>query len=133
MGLKVANQPGQGPVFADPITCPEDLKRISADFDIVSQLGWVYEAITLARRKLEGEVPLIGFTGSSRLLHSSSGELPLAVGSQLSCPHGVLSPSHKVISQGTSSPSCWTPSGQFTANEKHLRVTVFLPHTDDRQ
>lgn len=64
MGLTVANDPGQGPVYADPISCPEDLKRLTADFDIDAQLGYVYEAITLTRMKLEGKVPLFGFTGA---------------------------------------------------------------------
>ncbi|RUS72885.1 hypothetical protein EGW08_019345 [Elysia chlorotica] len=64
MGLTVANDPGHGPVYADPVTCPEDLKRLSADFDIVSELGYVYEAITLTRQKLNGKVPLFGFTGA---------------------------------------------------------------------
>ena len=51
-------------MYADPVACPEDLKRLSADFDIVSELGYVYEAITLTRQKLAGKVPLFGFTGA---------------------------------------------------------------------
>ncbi|GFN81364.1 uroporphyrinogen decarboxylase [Plakobranchus ocellatus] len=64
MGLTVANNPGEGPVYADPVTCPEDLRRLTADFDIVDKLGYVYEAITLTRKELDGKVPLFGFTGA---------------------------------------------------------------------
>ncbi|BFZ16286.1 hypothetical protein BsWGS_19324 [Bradybaena similaris] len=64
MGLSVANDPGEGPVYANPISCPADLKRLNSDFDIQTELGYVYEAINLTRVKLEGKVPLIGFTGA---------------------------------------------------------------------
>ncbi|CAL1536696.1 unnamed protein product [Lymnaea stagnalis] len=64
LGLTVANDPGEGPVYADPISTPEDVKRLNTNFDIVSELGYVYEAITLTRVKLEGKVPLFGFTGA---------------------------------------------------------------------
>ncbi|KAH9487711.1 hypothetical protein Btru_069466 [Bulinus truncatus] len=64
LGLTVANDPGEGPVFADPIKCPDDIKRLKPDFDPVVELGYVYESITLTRNKLEGKVPLFGFSGA---------------------------------------------------------------------
>ncbi|CAG5136718.1 unnamed protein product [Candidula unifasciata] len=64
MGLTVANDPGEGPVYGNPISSPDDLKILNPNFDILTELGYVYEAITLTRVKLEGRVPLIGFTGA---------------------------------------------------------------------
>lgn len=54
----------QGPVFADPIKKPEDVDRLNPNFDIIKELGYVYESITLTRQKLKGRVPLFGFTGA---------------------------------------------------------------------
>ncbi|XP_071119007.1 uroporphyrinogen decarboxylase-like [Haliotis cracherodii] len=64
LGLTALNDPGQGPVFADPIKKPEDVDRLNPNFDIIKELGYVYESITLTRQKLKGRVPLFGFTGA---------------------------------------------------------------------
>ncbi|ESP02451.1 hypothetical protein LOTGIDRAFT_205092 [Lottia gigantea] len=64
LGLTVANDPGQGPVFADPVLEPSDVDRLNPDPDMTKELGYVYEAITLTRKKLEGKVPLFGFVGA---------------------------------------------------------------------
>jgi hypothetical protein len=33
-------------------------------FDVKQELGYVFDAITVTRHKLEGKVPLIGFSGA---------------------------------------------------------------------
>ncbi|KAK6180527.1 hypothetical protein SNE40_012667 [Patella caerulea] len=64
VGLTVANDPGQGPVFADPILLPSDVDRLNPKPDMEKELGYVYEAITLTRKTLQGKVPLFGFAGA---------------------------------------------------------------------
>ncbi|CDS04746.1 Putative Uroporphyrinogen decarboxylase [Lichtheimia ramosa] len=64
MGLDVQMVEGRGPVFTDPLFTPEDMKRLREHVDVDKELGYVYEAITLTRHKLEGRVPLFGFIGA---------------------------------------------------------------------
>ena len=63
MGMHVEMVKGTGPTFPAPLRCPSDLRRLS-DPDMKRDLGYVYEAISLTRRRLEGRVPLIGFCGA---------------------------------------------------------------------
>ncbi|SPP74018.1 blast:Uroporphyrinogen decarboxylase [Drosophila guanche] len=63
LGLTVEMHAGVGPVLPQPINTPEDLKRLTPD-GAVSRLTYVGDAITMMRHKLEGKVPLIGFTGA---------------------------------------------------------------------
>jgi uroporphyrinogen-III decarboxylase len=53
----------QGPVFPDPLKQPSDLDKLSLT-GALDSLQYVFDAITLTRKKLEGKVPLIGFTGA---------------------------------------------------------------------
>ena len=55
---------GRGPVFNDPLVTPEDLSRLKTEVNVDKELGYVYDAITLTRHKLEGRVPLFGFIGA---------------------------------------------------------------------
>lgn len=55
---------GKGPTFSEPLKEPEDLQRLQAEVDVGKELGYVFKAITLTRHKIEGKVPLIGFTGA---------------------------------------------------------------------
>lgn len=64
LGLEVLMIPGKGPTFPEPINTPDDLERLDEDVDVSKRLKYVYEAITLTRHKLEGKVPLIGFSGA---------------------------------------------------------------------
>ena len=43
---------------------PEDLDKLEVKVDVKKSLGYVFDAITLTRHKLEGKVPLIGFSGA---------------------------------------------------------------------
>jgi uroporphyrinogen decarboxylase len=68
MGLRVTFEEGEGPVIHNPVRTRADveaLKLIDGD-----ELRYVAEAITLARRALEGRVPLIGFAGAPFTLAS---------------------------------------------------------------
>lgn len=53
-----------GPVLPEPLSTPVDLKRLKTPVDVYKELNYVFEAITLTRHKLEGKVPLIGFSGA---------------------------------------------------------------------
>lgn len=61
MGMKFEFPEG-GPQTAEPITKPEDIKRLH-DFDIEKQLSFVLEGIREIKRIMP-EKPLIGFVGS---------------------------------------------------------------------
>lgn len=63
LGLTVEMHAGVGPVLPQPIRTPEDLKRLTPD-GALSRLSYVGDAITMMRHKLDGRVPLIGFTGA---------------------------------------------------------------------
>ena len=60
---------GVGPVFDKPLATPEDMETLVRP-DVKTVLKYVYDAITLTRHKLEGKVPLIGFTGAPWTLMS---------------------------------------------------------------
>lgn len=67
MGMVVKMVEGQGPTFDEPLRNPTDGqygKVIGRDVDVRAELGYVYQAITLTRQKLDGRVPLIGFCGA---------------------------------------------------------------------
>ena len=53
----------QGPVLPSPLLDPSHLSRLISP-NVETDLGYVGEAITLTRQKLDGKVPLIGFTGA---------------------------------------------------------------------
>ncbi|CAH1153508.1 unnamed protein product [Phaedon cochleariae] len=62
LGMIVEMRPGVGPVLPEPLTL-ENLKELNKE-GAVSRLQYVGEAITLTRHKLEGKVPLFGFSGA---------------------------------------------------------------------
>lgn len=63
MGMKVEMVPGVGPVLPEPLSQPSDLSRLTKP-DVQEALKYVGEAITLTRQRLDGKVPLIGFSGA---------------------------------------------------------------------
>lgn len=69
LGMKVEMKPGVGPVFDKPLVDPTDLEALTVP-DVKVALKYVYDAITMTRHKLEGKVPLIGFTGAPWTLMS---------------------------------------------------------------
>ncbi len=66
MGMELGFFEGEGPRFADPITCAADLDRLGRP-DPNVELRYVMDAIGEIRKGLAGRtepIPLIGFTGS---------------------------------------------------------------------
>lgn len=61
LGLKLAFNPG--PSIANPVRTDRDVARL-ADGGAAARLGYVYDAVRLIRRELNGKVPLIGFAGA---------------------------------------------------------------------
>lgn len=61
LGMVVEMKPG--PFFPEPLATPDDLNKLTVD-GAVDRLKYVGDAITMMRHKLEGKVPLIGFTGA---------------------------------------------------------------------
>lgn len=56
--------PGKGPSFPEPLREERDLERLRDPATVVSELDYVFQAITLTRQRLAGRVPLIGFAGA---------------------------------------------------------------------
>jgi len=57
----------KGPHFPEPLRSPEEeqySRVLDKSVDVAAELDYVYKAITLTRKKLQGRVPLIGFCGA---------------------------------------------------------------------
>ena len=67
LGLRF--EAGEGPKLAKPIRDAADVERLPS-FSIDAELGYVGDAIRLARRALPADVPLIGFAGAPFTLAS---------------------------------------------------------------
>lgn len=63
MGLEVQMIEGKGPTLPAPIQTENDLKRIRIP-DVDETLGYVFDALRLTKKELDGRVPLIGFAGA---------------------------------------------------------------------
>ena len=63
LGFPVAYEKGAGPVIRGPIRRAVDVDRVRS-FDPVRELGYVYDAVRLARAALRPGLPLIGFAGA---------------------------------------------------------------------
>lgn len=63
MGLPYEMAEKRGPVFPRVVQSEADVQRLRVA-DAPSDLGYVAEAIRLAKRELNGRVPLIGFAGA---------------------------------------------------------------------
>ncbi|KAJ3004117.1 hypothetical protein HKX48_001414 [Thoreauomyces humboldtii] len=64
LGLEVQMVPGKGPHFPEPLVDPSHLARLKKDVDVDAELGYVFDAITLTRTRLDGRCPLFGFVGA---------------------------------------------------------------------
>ena len=62
MGLGLDFKAGEGPQFAHPLRCEADVAALAAPD--MNALRYVFDAVALIRRELDGRVPLIGFAGS---------------------------------------------------------------------
>ncbi|ORX39601.1 Uroporphyrinogen decarboxylase [Kockovaella imperatae] len=64
LGMEVKMLPEKGPSFPEPLLDPSHLSRLNNKVNIDDTLGYVFDAITMIRKKLDGRVPLIGFCGA---------------------------------------------------------------------
>jgi hypothetical protein len=67
MGMTVEMVDKKGPHFPNPLRTPTDgqyAEVMQRDVDVAKELDYVYKAITLTRKKLQGRVPLFGFCGA---------------------------------------------------------------------
>ncbi|MEL7268507.1 MAG: uroporphyrinogen decarboxylase [Bacteroidota bacterium] len=63
MNIEVQMKPNFGPYLPNPIRNAQDLEKVIVP-DVHDALGYVMDAITMTKAKLNEEVPLIGFAGS---------------------------------------------------------------------
>jgi uroporphyrinogen decarboxylase len=63
MGLEVQLVESKGPVLPDPVKTQKDLQRITIP-DVHEKLQYVFDAVSLIKKELNGRVPLIGFAGA---------------------------------------------------------------------
>lgn len=63
MGLGLHFVSGEGPQFERPVRNAADIRKLAVP-DVAKKLGYVFDAVALTRRELDGIVPLIGFSGS---------------------------------------------------------------------
>jgi len=63
MGLEVEMIEGKGPLLPQPIKDQKDLARLHLP-DVEESLGYVFDALRLTKKTLDGRVPLIGFAGA---------------------------------------------------------------------
>ncbi len=63
MGMGLYFKTGEGPAFKSPVKTAADVAKLPIP-DISDKLKYVTDAVSLIRKELNGEVPLIGFSGS---------------------------------------------------------------------
>ncbi|WP_350284213.1 uroporphyrinogen decarboxylase [uncultured Croceitalea sp.] len=63
MNIDVEMKPNFGPFLPEPIRSAKDVESVIVP-DIKDTLGYVMDAITMTKEKLNNEIPLIGFAGS---------------------------------------------------------------------
>jgi uroporphyrinogen decarboxylase len=63
MGLGLYFVTGEGPQFEKPVATAADIKKLAVP-DVAARLRYVFDAVALTYRELDGKVPLIGFAGS---------------------------------------------------------------------
>ena len=63
MGMQVLMEEGKGPSLPSVIKTADDIKALITE-GVEESLKYVYDALTLTKRELNGRVPLIGFAGA---------------------------------------------------------------------
>jgi uroporphyrinogen decarboxylase len=63
MGAELVFAKGDGPTFPNPVRTREDVARLREP-DVHETLGYVFDAMRLVRRELDGRVPVLGFGGT---------------------------------------------------------------------
>ncbi|MGN6478140.1 MAG: uroporphyrinogen decarboxylase family protein, partial [Flavipsychrobacter sp.] len=62
MGVEVLLEEGKGPLLPNTIKDQKDIDALITDE--VDRLSYVFDALTLTKKELNGRVPLIGFAGA---------------------------------------------------------------------
>jgi uroporphyrinogen decarboxylase len=62
MGGQLSFEQGVGPLFANPVRNRADAEALRTD--VVDELQYVADAINVAKQRLQGRIPLIGFAGA---------------------------------------------------------------------
>ncbi|CAG0881477.1 unnamed protein product [Cyprideis torosa] len=72
LGMEVEMRAGVGPVFPNPLSTEDELERLEevCQTSIEQRLDYLFEAIRVTQRELDGLVPLIGFAGAPWTLMS---------------------------------------------------------------
>jgi len=71
LGMQVEMIANEGPCFPQPLKTPDDINtKIDRTRKASEELKYVYEAITLTRHTLDGQCPLISFSGAPWTLMS---------------------------------------------------------------
>jgi uroporphyrinogen decarboxylase len=63
MGAELQFVKGDGPTFPNPVRTREDVARLREP-NVDETLGYVFDAMRLVRRELDGRVPVLGFGGT---------------------------------------------------------------------
>lgn len=63
MGMQLEMHEGKGPIFHNPIRNENDANQLKK-IDPTKELKYVLDAVRLTKQNLNGQVPLIGFSGS---------------------------------------------------------------------
>jgi uroporphyrinogen decarboxylase len=63
MGMEVQMLEGKGPLLPEPIKQYTDIDKLQIP-DVYEKLGYVFDALSLTKKTLDGRVPLIGFAGA---------------------------------------------------------------------
>jgi uroporphyrinogen decarboxylase len=63
MGMEVQMVEGKGPLLPNPVKIKSDLDKLSIP-DVNEKLGYVFDALSMTKERLNGRVPLIGFAGA---------------------------------------------------------------------
>lgn len=63
MGLPYTMEEKKGPAFPNTIQSESDVDKLLGA-DAANELGYVYDALSLTKKNLNGRVPLIGFSGA---------------------------------------------------------------------
>jgi uroporphyrinogen decarboxylase len=64
MGLSYEMIEARGPVFPKMIESEDDINRLLPAADAAENLHYVYDAVALTKKELDGRVPLLGFAGA---------------------------------------------------------------------
>lgn len=54
----------RGPLFPNTIQCAADVEQLQTGEDAAASLSYVYDALRITKRELDGRVPLLGFAGA---------------------------------------------------------------------